>query len=78
MNNSTDLNKAKQKKVGRVAILSFMINGMIAKGDQSYALGLMAEKNMLLSNGNKPPIPARILNQRQQRKRARQNPHLRK
>lgn len=53
-----------QKKIGRVALISGMISGMIATGNKDYSMQLMQQKNTLLTNGGRAPIPDRMLNQR--------------
>ena len=63
-----------QRKMGRVAVLTAIISGLFGAGDNGYQTpSLMKEKNMLLTNGGVAPIPAKMLNQRQNRKRYRQS-----
>jgi hypothetical protein len=64
--------RPQQPRKGRVAILTALIAGMISTGNKLYTIGLMQEKNDLLTNGYRPPIPARMKNQRQKRKHDRQ------
>lgn len=70
MNKRNDLSKTRQRKIGKVAILSAMINGVIAAGNNP--VDLMVQRSALLTNGGQAPIPGKFLNQRQLRKRARQ------
>jgi len=56
---------------GRVKILSQQIGAAMAMAQGDYVINLMHERNRLLTNDHKPPIPFRVLNQRQKRKRAR-------
>lgn len=65
-------NLQQPKKVGKVAKLTAMINGMNATGNGKYAIQLMQEKSMLLTNGGRAPIPSSVPNQRQKRKLAAQ------
>lgn len=66
--------KAQVKKpMGRVAIINKLAQDMIDKGQGEYARGLIMERDMLLVNGRRPPIPDRMLNQRQKRKLIRQS-----
>lgn len=64
------------KRVGRVAHLTATISAMMLGAAQGVinkdALALMAQKNALLTNGYQAPIPRRMLNQRQIRKKKRQ------
>jgi len=62
-----------QKKMGRVAMLAAMISGMLSTGNKAYTMQMMQEKSMLLTNGGRAPIPGKMLNQRQKRKRYRQS-----
>jgi len=60
-----------QRKIGRVAALSAMINNMVSMGSGGvYTKDMMHQKNSLLTNGGVAPIPHKFLNQRQKRKRA--------
>lgn len=55
---------------GRVKDLSMRIAALTSLGSGAYAAQLKVERDQLLTNGGRPPIPTRMLNQRQKRKRA--------
>jgi len=57
---------------GTIVLLATMIMGLRQKGQQEYTPQLMHRRTMLLTNGGNAPIPNKILNQRQKRKRNRQ------
>jgi hypothetical protein len=64
--------RKKEIKLGSTKLLSLQIQAMINNGHAGDATHLMAIRNALLVNGNRPPIPERMLNQRQKRKQWRQ------
>ena len=60
--------------------LAAMFMGLMAKSEKAPDDLMMAadysrQRNYLLTNGGKSPIPTRVLNQRQKRKKIRQQPH---
>lgn len=61
------------KKLGVIATISAMINGLIGNKKQAKeVVNLHQRKTYLLTNGYNAPIPSKLLNQRQKRKLARQ------
>lgn len=57
---------------GIVKDLTVRIQTLRAMGNGAYAAQLQYERDMLLTNGSRPPIPANLKNQRQRRKLERQ------
>jgi hypothetical protein len=61
-----------EKPMGRVKKLSSDIEAYMKAGLYNQAQPLIWERNAILTNGYQPPVPAKMLNQRQIRKRKRQ------
>ena len=60
--------------------LAAMFMGLMAQSERTpdqtrIAADYSRQRNYLLTNGGKSPIPTRVLNQRQKRKKIRQQPH---
>ena len=60
------------KRTGVIALIAAMLSGMKSKPEGVSHKDLIQRKSFLLTNGGVAPIPARLLNQRQKRKRFRQ------
>lgn len=60
------------KKRGIIALISAMIAGMTSRPEGVGHTELVQRRSYLLTNGGVAPIPTRVLNQRQRRKRNRQ------
>lgn len=56
---------------GIVGVLLALFGTTAAMGNHKEALAYKDKANSLLINGNRAPIPEKMLNQRQKRKRAR-------
>lgn len=61
-----------KRAIGQIAMLSAMIATSMRDNQMKDVPALMYRRNELLTNGGLPPIPARMLNQRQRRKLYRQ------
>lgn len=67
------MRKETVKKVGIIATLSAMLNGLMGKpGTDQQIIDVSYRKNYLLTNGYAAPIPNKFLNQKQKRKLNRQ------
>jgi len=60
------------KKFGIIALIGAMISGMTSRPEGVQHKDLVQRRTYLLTNGGVAPIPSRVLNQRQKRKRNRQ------
>lgn len=61
------------KKFGIISLIGAMISGLINRPKNVTVQELEKKKSMLLTNYGKAPIPEKMLNQRQKRKRYRQS-----
>lgn len=61
-----------RKRFGLVALIGAMLAGLTPKPKDVNEQELQQRRTFLLTNGSMSPIPTRVLNQRQKRKRARQ------
>ena len=60
------------KRFGLVALIGAMLSGMTSKPEGVTERDLHQRRTFVLTNGGIAPIPAKMLNQRQKRKRNRQ------
>lgn len=63
------------KRFGLIALIGAMLSGLTSKPEGVTEQDLHSRRTMLLTNGGLAPIPSRVLNQRQKRKRYRQSHH---
>ena len=59
-------------RFGVIALISAMISGMTSRPEGVQHKDLVQRRTYLLTNGGIAPIPSKIMNQRQKRKRNRQ------
>lgn len=62
-----------KKKFGTIALISAIINGAQKMPEGRTVQDLAQQKSNLLINYGRAPIPTKMLNQRQKRKRYRQS-----
>lgn len=60
------------RRFGLVALIGAMLSGLTSKPQGVTEQDLQQRRTYVLTNGGKAPIPHRVLNQRQKRKRNRQ------
>lgn len=61
-----------RKRFGIIALISAMISGLTSRPEKMDVAELQQRRAFILTNGGRAPIPTRVLNQRQRRKRAAQ------
>ena len=61
-----------RKRFGLVALIGAMLAGLQSKPEGVTEQDLQQRRSFVLTNGGNAPIPHRVLNQRQKRKRNRQ------
>ena len=60
------------RRFGIIALIGAMISGMTSRPEGVEHKDLVQRRTYLLTNGGVAPVPSRMMNQRQRRKRNRQ------
>lgn len=62
-----------RKRFGIIALISAILNGIEQMPKETNRITLETQRSNLLTNYGRAPIPSKMLNQRQKRKRYRQS-----